>query len=249
MTSTLIFGARDAVLVGALETVPEATALADWVSLHDRRLTTIYITHGRGDHFLGLPVLLDRLPGARPTATGAWSAGCPARSPSTALAVCGLATLLPGAHARQLASVDVPVLAAAAEHDSFGPAGELAGYLPASPDVEVQVLPRAYHNSNVAPERQTVVGQARPAGREQCRVLQPRGSTVRGDGWSPARPWDEAERVTGRVSVDIFSVESPCPEGQYGRLERGHVLDHDFQVEQLTHGGIRRRPPSRRFGR
>ena len=59
-TSTLIFGAHDAVLVDALMTVPEATALADWIALHDRRLTTIYITHGDGDHFLGLPVLLDR---------------------------------------------------------------------------------------------------------------------------------------------------------------------------------------------
>jgi len=68
-TSTLIFGARDAVLVDPLMTVPEATALADWVGLHDRRLTTIYITHGHGDHYLGLPVVLDRFPDARPVAT------------------------------------------------------------------------------------------------------------------------------------------------------------------------------------
>jgi glyoxylase-like metal-dependent hydrolase (beta-lactamase superfamily II) len=68
-TSTLIFGARDAVLVDALTTVREATALADWVALHDRRLTTIYITHGHGDHWLGLSVLLDRFPDARAVAT------------------------------------------------------------------------------------------------------------------------------------------------------------------------------------
>lgn len=68
-TSTLIFGARDAVLVDPLMTVPEATALADWVELHDRNLTTIYITHGHGDHYLGLPVVLDRFPDARAAAT------------------------------------------------------------------------------------------------------------------------------------------------------------------------------------
>jgi glyoxylase-like metal-dependent hydrolase (beta-lactamase superfamily II) len=64
-TSTLIFGTRDAVLVDPLMTVREATALADWVALHDRQLTTIYITHGHGDHYLGLPVVLDRFPDAR----------------------------------------------------------------------------------------------------------------------------------------------------------------------------------------
>ncbi|HEY4462965.1 MAG TPA: MBL fold metallo-hydrolase [Streptosporangiaceae bacterium] len=68
-TSTLIFGARDAVLVDPLMTVREATALADWVALHDRRLTTIYITHGHGDHFLGLSVVLERFPHARAVAT------------------------------------------------------------------------------------------------------------------------------------------------------------------------------------
>jgi glyoxylase-like metal-dependent hydrolase (beta-lactamase superfamily II) len=67
-TSTLIFGAHDAVLVDALMTVREATALADWIALHDRRLTTIYITHGHSDHYLGLPVILDRFPGARAVA-------------------------------------------------------------------------------------------------------------------------------------------------------------------------------------
>jgi glyoxylase-like metal-dependent hydrolase (beta-lactamase superfamily II) len=69
VTSTLIFGARDAVLVDSLETVREATALADWVALHERRLTTIYITHGHADHFLGLSVVLDRFPDARAVAT------------------------------------------------------------------------------------------------------------------------------------------------------------------------------------
>jgi hypothetical protein len=43
-TSTLIFGARHAVLADALMSVRQATALSDWVALHDRKLTAIYIT-------------------------------------------------------------------------------------------------------------------------------------------------------------------------------------------------------------
>jgi glyoxylase-like metal-dependent hydrolase (beta-lactamase superfamily II) len=68
-TATLLFGERDAVLVDALCTVREATALADWVALHDRQLTTIYITHGHFDHWLGLSVLLERFPQAQAVAT------------------------------------------------------------------------------------------------------------------------------------------------------------------------------------
>src|SRR5450631_1461180 len=69
MTSTLIFGEHDAVLVDAMTTVAEAEALADWVALHNRNLETIYITHADFDHFYGLSVLLDRFPGARAIAT------------------------------------------------------------------------------------------------------------------------------------------------------------------------------------
>ncbi len=65
ITSTLIFGEYDAVLVDAMLTVAEATALADWVALHNRNLQTIYITHAHFDHFYGLGILLDRFPGAR----------------------------------------------------------------------------------------------------------------------------------------------------------------------------------------
>ena len=68
-TSTLVFGAHEAVLVDTLETIREAAALAAWIDLHDRRLTTIYITHGHVDHFLGLPILLDRFPHARAVAS------------------------------------------------------------------------------------------------------------------------------------------------------------------------------------
>jgi glyoxylase-like metal-dependent hydrolase (beta-lactamase superfamily II) len=69
MTSTLIFGEHDAVLVDTLTTIAEAEALASWVALHHRNLTTVYITHGHIDHFAGLNVLLQRFPKARAIAT------------------------------------------------------------------------------------------------------------------------------------------------------------------------------------
>jgi glyoxylase-like metal-dependent hydrolase (beta-lactamase superfamily II) len=61
ITSTLIFGENDAVLVDTLTAVAEVEALAFWIALRHRELTTIYITHGHLDHFAGLRVLLQRV--------------------------------------------------------------------------------------------------------------------------------------------------------------------------------------------
>src|SRR5499425_76894 len=69
MASTLIYGTRDAVLVDAFMTVKQANALADWVAAKARSLTTIYITHGHGDHWFGVGTLLERFPDARAVAT------------------------------------------------------------------------------------------------------------------------------------------------------------------------------------
>ncbi len=69
MASTLIFGARDAVLVDAFMTVKQANALADWVASKDKNLLTIYITHGHGDHWFGIGTLLERFPNAKAVAT------------------------------------------------------------------------------------------------------------------------------------------------------------------------------------
>ena len=68
-SSTLIFGDRDAVLVDALLTQDEGRKLADWVAASGKNLTTIYITHGHGDHFFGASALLERFPQARMVAT------------------------------------------------------------------------------------------------------------------------------------------------------------------------------------
>ena len=69
MAATLIYGARDAVLVDAFMTVKQANALADWVASKKKNVTTIYITHGHGDHWFGVGTLLGRFLNARVVAT------------------------------------------------------------------------------------------------------------------------------------------------------------------------------------
>src|ERR1700732_3744837 len=97
MASTLIYGIRDAVLVDAFMTAKQAHALADWVALKVKNLTTIYITHGHGDHWFGVGTLLERFPSAIAVATpevvkvmqenaspqglAAWGAGFPGQIP------------------------------------------------------------------------------------------------------------------------------------------------------------------------
>src|SRR5207253_9364722 len=65
ISSTLISGERDAVLVDTPITVEQARALAKWVVASGKNLRTIYATHGHGDHFFGTSTVLERFPGAR----------------------------------------------------------------------------------------------------------------------------------------------------------------------------------------
>src|SRR6187402_3603320 len=98
--STLIYGVRDAVLVDAFMTVKQANALADWVAARGKNLTTIYITHGHGDHWFGVGTLLERFPNAKAVAMpsavkvmrqnaspealeGAWKVGFPGQIPDS----------------------------------------------------------------------------------------------------------------------------------------------------------------------
>ena len=69
MASTLIYGEHDAVLVDAFMTVKQANALADWVEARGKNLTTIYLTHGHGDHWFGVGTLLERFSNAKAVAT------------------------------------------------------------------------------------------------------------------------------------------------------------------------------------
>jgi glyoxylase-like metal-dependent hydrolase (beta-lactamase superfamily II) len=71
ISSTLITGHRDAVLVDPLMTTTQARVLAAWIAATGKNLTTVYVTHGHGDHHFGLGVILDRFPGARAVATPA----------------------------------------------------------------------------------------------------------------------------------------------------------------------------------
>jgi len=65
ISSTLIYGLRDAVVVDSFITLEQARAQADWIGSTGKNLTTIYATHGHGDHFFGASVLLERFPNAR----------------------------------------------------------------------------------------------------------------------------------------------------------------------------------------
>jgi len=69
MAATLIFGHQDAILVDAFMTVKQATALAEWVASKGKNLTTIYITHGHGDHWFGVGTILEHFPSAKVVAT------------------------------------------------------------------------------------------------------------------------------------------------------------------------------------
>ncbi len=71
IAATLISGKRDAVLVDAFITVEQTGALVEWVAASGKNLTTIYSTHGHGDHFFGIGALLERFPTARAVATPA----------------------------------------------------------------------------------------------------------------------------------------------------------------------------------
>jgi glyoxylase-like metal-dependent hydrolase (beta-lactamase superfamily II) len=101
--STLIYGERDAVLVDPLMTAAEGEDLAGWIAATGKNLTTIFVTHGHGDHFFGAAPVLDRFPGATMVATpavvegmkkqlspawrdGFWRARFPGRLPDRLLA-------------------------------------------------------------------------------------------------------------------------------------------------------------------
>jgi len=69
ISSTLISGKRDAVLVDTAITIDQNQTLVEWIAASGKNLTTIYATHGHGDHFFGVNTIQKRFPKARLVAT------------------------------------------------------------------------------------------------------------------------------------------------------------------------------------
>jgi glyoxylase-like metal-dependent hydrolase (beta-lactamase superfamily II) len=69
ISSTLIFGKQDAVLVDTAITVDQNQKIVDWITASGKNLTTIYATHGHGDHFFGVNTIRKQFPKARFVAT------------------------------------------------------------------------------------------------------------------------------------------------------------------------------------
>src|SRR5271156_5987631 len=69
MSSTLIAGAEQGILVDTLVTLDQVDALAEWVRGFGKRITGVYITHGHQDHWIGRARLQEHFPEARGIAT------------------------------------------------------------------------------------------------------------------------------------------------------------------------------------
>jgi glyoxylase-like metal-dependent hydrolase (beta-lactamase superfamily II) len=63
-----------AVLVDTFLSEQQSRELVDWVVETGKTLTTIYVTHAHGDHFVGLKLLLDKFPNAKGIATASVAA-------------------------------------------------------------------------------------------------------------------------------------------------------------------------------
>ena len=63
VTSTLVYGDHEAILVDTQFRISDAEKLADRIAARGRRLKAILVTHPHFDHFYGATVLLKRFPG------------------------------------------------------------------------------------------------------------------------------------------------------------------------------------------
>ena len=69
LTSTLIYGEREAVLVDPPMTREQVSRVSDWIERSGKHLIAVYATHGHGDHWFGTDLLMQRFPDAIAYAT------------------------------------------------------------------------------------------------------------------------------------------------------------------------------------
>ena len=69
VSTVLIYGDHDAVLVDPPFTRDQISHVGDWIERFGKHLTAVYATHGHGDHWFGTDLLLQRFPGATCYAT------------------------------------------------------------------------------------------------------------------------------------------------------------------------------------
>jgi len=62
VTSTLVYGPTEAILIDTQFHISEATALADEIAAKGKKLKAIFITHPDEDHYLGTAVMHQRFP-------------------------------------------------------------------------------------------------------------------------------------------------------------------------------------------
>jgi glyoxylase-like metal-dependent hydrolase (beta-lactamase superfamily II) len=70
-TATLVYGKKDALLIDTFLTIEQTNSLIEAITETGKDLKYIYITHGHGDHFFGLEMLLDKFPKAKAISTSA----------------------------------------------------------------------------------------------------------------------------------------------------------------------------------
>src|SRR5258707_11439997 len=69
LSSTLIYGDGDAVLVDPPFTKAQVAEVGDWIERSGKRLAVIFATHGHGDHWFGTGELVKRFSGVEVYAT------------------------------------------------------------------------------------------------------------------------------------------------------------------------------------
>jgi len=74
-TSTLVAGEKDAILIDAQFTLPDAKKLVEMLKASGKNLTLVYVTHQHPDHYFGFEVIKEAFPNAKLVALPATVAG------------------------------------------------------------------------------------------------------------------------------------------------------------------------------